>query len=419
MVHKSCLSRARSKYKIVNGHLIECCVDKNNSTTKSANESKLEITLREISEDAHYKSEHIKKLKLEHSKMLEEALKNEEELCAIISSQKEQINCLLTELRLLKEKITLSQKTTVTTSTQTENLKKCSVSTQVSVRVKSNETQTICLARNDENTEGKIQVPVNNSKKVTAHHQDFQIVEQTVQIEKLIHKESVQNCVEGKSRIVLIAGENGRNCGRYLNNLISDRFNINVITKPNAKIPELMNTFTRECKYLNKNDTVVVWFSDIAHSKQDQNALNHGINLSKTCRSIFISQHRYSRPDKRVYRYNNVLWKACVNASKINKVKYFESNDVIKNIHIKQDTLKTKGTILLLRHVVNLIKQGIFPEPNLVSISAEASKDIIERKIDQDQSVSVPINAVIDKARIMNSDKEIYFRKVWEETQSK
>lgn len=49
-----------------------------------------------------------------------------------------------------------------------------------------------------------------------------------------------QNSVEEKSRIILISGENGRNCGRYLNNLTNDRFNITVVTKPNVNISELL-----------------------------------------------------------------------------------------------------------------------------------------------------------------------------------
>lgn len=56
-----------------------------------------------------------------------------------------------------------------------------------------------------------------------------------------------------------------------------------------------------------------------------------------------------------------------------------------------------------MRHV-NIINQGIFPEPTMVSISVKVSKDITESKIKQDQSASVPINTKKDQRRHLLSE---------------
>lgn len=95
LVHKSCLSRSRSKFRIIEGHLIECC----QAREKESAINILETTLREVTEDTQLKTEHIHKLKHDHKIFLEEAVKNETELNEIINKQKTYIDELLLELK--------------------------------------------------------------------------------------------------------------------------------------------------------------------------------------------------------------------------------------------------------------------------------------------------------------------------------
>lgn len=141
MVHKSCFCRARSKYRTIKDHLIECCTTthvENEDTDKTI----LETTLRDLCEETQSKTEHIQKLKRDYKTMLEEAVKNETELNEIINNQKEQINYLLSEIREHQQLTLAKSKEFNTSTTQTQypstNVAYC----QTSIETRCNETQT-------------------------------------------------------------------------------------------------------------------------------------------------------------------------------------------------------------------------------------------------------------------------------------
>lgn len=123
LFHRSCVLKNNRGIKFIQGNKINCCdvghID------DSVEESVLEKTINELSEKNERKNHHIQKLKMEHEKILEEALQNESELNDLIRKQEQQIGALELQLKQLKNELLEKTKETKSAGVQTEKSTNC------------------------------------------------------------------------------------------------------------------------------------------------------------------------------------------------------------------------------------------------------------------------------------------------------
>ncbi|CAG9766031.1 unnamed protein product [Ceutorhynchus assimilis] len=82
--HKSCVQRDKHKYRFLGGYQITCCNLEEQIESEIDQDSILEKTISDLSEDSEAKSKHIQKLKAENEVIIEEAQRTEEELNNIL-----------------------------------------------------------------------------------------------------------------------------------------------------------------------------------------------------------------------------------------------------------------------------------------------------------------------------------------------
>ncbi|CAG9822861.1 unnamed protein product [Phaedon cochleariae] len=149
IIYKACILRNKNGVKFVGDNKIICCMSSAKDMEQSfMNEiSILEKTIEELQEDTEVKDKHMKKLKNDMDKFMEDALKSEEEMCELIAAQNQTIveaETRMIELQKIIEQ--LQTKSTCTTSTQTTLLCKTTreISTQSVIDVKNTYIQTEC-----------------------------------------------------------------------------------------------------------------------------------------------------------------------------------------------------------------------------------------------------------------------------------
>ncbi|KAG5885302.1 hypothetical protein JTB14_002859 [Gonioctena quinquepunctata] len=115
----------------------------------------LEKTIGELQEDTEDKDRHMKKLKDDMDKFMEDALKSEEEICELLTAQKQTTMEAETQIIELQKVIKqLQNKSTSTTSTQTTLCKTTKeTSIQTTTDTKNTFSQTECNGADGEETE--------------------------------------------------------------------------------------------------------------------------------------------------------------------------------------------------------------------------------------------------------------------------
>ena len=122
MFHKSCLPHIRSQISFVKDNKIICCKDESFASELDKENSLLEQTISELNEGSAVKNRYIEKLKHDNKLFMEEAMKQEDEMCQVILKQEtiiKELEGLITELR----KNTQVNKQVQTISTQTSYTK--------------------------------------------------------------------------------------------------------------------------------------------------------------------------------------------------------------------------------------------------------------------------------------------------------
>lgn len=362
MVHKSCLSRARGKYKILNGHLIECCRNKQEISNEIDQEI-LETTIRELSEETLLKTERIEKLKHDHRTFLEEALQNEEELNNIIKTQKENNHYLMLEMRQLKEEINkYNLKEFVSTSTQTFRPRANSVLCQTLTTTSSTESQT------DSDMVNIAYIPEEIKH---SNGNPWSAVRTPSTLPNNRHYSKHKSTDETKPKVIMIADKNGRHCGKLLDTKIGDKYAITAIIKPEAEGLEIFKTYHEERKKLSEKDTIILWWDH--QQLTDHKELMQNICLINKCKTLIISQpylHSQSWIEENdiIYLNNKKLLETCKIASKYNKIEYLDCNTILRKRHFKNGYLTNSGKIALLKNVMNLLISGSFTQPVLTSV---------------------------------------------------
>lgn len=349
MVHKSCLCRAKNKYKIIQGHLIECCQAENKDCKEFDSEiSILETTLKELSEETNLKAKHILKLKKDQNSLMEEALKNEEELNDIINKQKEHIDKLLCEIKELQKQLNSKVRSYNTISTQTLKPDMKSVPSQTSVITKTTEIQTVVTG--------------------TESHTNSTLQKSGI---FPIHNDQPQSTKNTKPRITLIAGEYGRDCGRLLNNLVGSTYSVHAIIKPGAPFTVIMETVKKEQNQLSERDYLIIWPDK---GVVDYKLLLHSVHNNHKCKIVVMSQpylHYRSACEENtaIHLKNEKLSQICTKASKTNRIKFFECNSILRNHHFQYKSLKYEGKLALMKKIKILLDHGVSIEPVLIPIS--------------------------------------------------
>lgn len=371
MVHKSCLNRSKSKYRILNDHRIECCQGQKEDV--DVEKSILEDTLRELTEESQLKTGHIEKLKQDHNNFLEEALRNEEELNVTINNQQIYIDKLLKELSALKEKLDEMNKPSNTELALTE------ISTQTWTSTRTTGIQTI-------NTEFDMDP---NKEYLT----DSQSTEDAENILHVYSRKPSPRVPEGtiansktKPKMILIAGKHGTNCGKYLNNICGDKYSVSCTTKPHANITEIFETFTIEQKHLHQNDVVIIWFNEVS-TLDGLHTLYKCLKQKICCKLLFLSlPYVYQRNSEHInhslYGINLNLMDLCSQTSKINRVNYLECNEILQKNHFKGKLLKVRGKIALMKHILHFIESGGIKDPVLIPVQTQ---EIRSKTTEQEQ----------------------------------
>lgn len=168
-----------------------------------------------------------------------------------------------------------------------------------------------------------------------------------------------------------------------LSNIIGGKNYINSIIKPGAKSTEVVKTVRKEMKPLSAHDYFIVWLDNTL----DYESLLPIVNTSSLCKIVFVSQPylHYQSAYKRnwtIYQNNEKVWKICEEASKTNKIKYFECNNGLGNQYFRRAILKNNCKSTLMKEIKNLINNGVSIELVLIPLSCYANINC-EREVDQ------------------------------------
>lgn len=112
-----------------------------------------------------------------------------------------------------------------------------------------------------------------------------------------------------KKKIVLISNYQGRYLSEYLSNQVGNNFCVESIVKPNANNQELVETALNNAKYLNKNDTIILWPNTCSRK-----LVNDFLMQLKKLRALIITQpyyrFNYKGVNEAIYANNLELFKA-------------------------------------------------------------------------------------------------------------
>lgn len=337
--HKSCAMKDKSKFIFTEGFKVKCCQLQSSSEISTIDKSLLEDTISELTESSLLQDQHIVKLKEEHKKFVEEVSIREEELSSFIKDQDILLRKANEEsAKLRKELLRFTEKITNNQFTQTS-----------SSLYNSKETQTHNLI---------------------LHSTSGQTPKQNSQVTYSCEKSLAENKTKRK-RILLVAGNNGKELAHYLSSYLDD-FVIDSILKPNANNAELLRTAVSISKNLTKRDCIIFWPN--IHSTWMVSQLKS--KLSHTHFIILTTPYHqhFSIYNERIYHSNVSLYKY-VHASEGNLNCLLEVNSISMNhkygyvgIRIKSIGKKHIATHISQK-VRKLMDNGVLSNPDIATSS--------------------------------------------------
>lgn len=265
--HRSCVLRDKSKFTLIGGHKIKCC--DNLETEHLLNEkSLLEETISELNENSFLREQHLKRLKEDHRKFIEEVTTRENELNALIKNQEEIIINAQEELAKLKKEIKLlsTKKLVTTNSTQTM------ANTLVT---RSTETENMTNIKHHF-TNKDIQTKPSRRTTVSGQQEDD---DNTVKTEE-------------KKKVLIIGDEYARKIASTLHFISGSEYSVKGLVFPNSRFFDICKGIFEKTVHFNENDFIILMFKTncIDNRRSLLMSLKYLLPVSKTSNLIILSK---------------------------------------------------------------------------------------------------------------------------------
>lgn len=307
--HESCLSRIKN-IEHLHENKINCCKEEltNNS---------LERTIQGLEEESMEKSNHILKLKKQNESLLTEAEESEQEYLKTIQQQEKIIQSLKNQIKILQGKIENKELKSVEVQT-TLKTKNQSTATDVAVLVNA-EVQTTRTVKEIKN-EDKVEYKIGNDKEGTRTTS----TQYGHRFERTTKKKTTDTT---KKRVLLIAGQQGRNLAEILLKQTTRDVSVQSILKPYAFDQDLIGTAIANSKDFSKKDIIILWPSRIVEK------LNDGISALIHTNVIIISEpYKGNMPavNNKIYE-NNLRFNKWIYMKNLKNVKILDCNALYNN----------------------------------------------------------------------------------------
>lgn len=345
--HKSCALRQKNKINFVSDNKVICC--KKDDTSIIMNETEFE-EIKSVVQDLHnqndLKENFILKLKREKNDIVNEAIKMEEDLNAIVANQEiklKELKKLVDELT--KELMIHKNKKLVNATIQMD---------KSNVLLKDATTNTAELMQNLKNASTNTEL-IKNYVHPTHVKNINRYQPSNMRKEQHIRK---------KSRILILGDQHGKNMMEHLDPL-KNSYDIQAILKPDAKMTHIIENIKTSTETFSDLDYVIILagFNDIAiHRKYFSfKLLTDNIKLCSQT-NVIISSIPYSRNDyinKRIYKVNQKLKDICERLDQftLGHIAYLEVNQ--KNF-IFNKKFVSENIVLLVNMLKNRKKNLVF-----------------------------------------------------------
>lgn len=321
--HKSCLHRFKNQITFVKENKIICCNDLKDTSYKSGGEeSILEKTIHELTDDAVFKTQYINKLKSEHEIFVRDALMAEEEMNELIKNKDELIKQLNKKLEILSKKYMRDNETTKTIATQTEN--------QVINLSVANSNKYTRGVEDKYSTSGKYGTN-NLTSKIKTHSGNCELTEisntktgvsyvepkTNVKTNLTQNKKTntdIQTVSPSNKRVLILSDDIGRNVNKILsNNLKNENYYIESILKPGATFQQVVENIDTATRSYTSQDNIIILAGSNNFNKVKRYPLFKDIwDTVKKCShlNITVATVPYSnnyRLNKFINKFNNKL----------------------------------------------------------------------------------------------------------------
>lgn len=330
--HRSCVLRNKSKFTLIGGHKIRCCNDLEKTEQIWNEKSLLEETISELHETSLLREQHLKKLKEDHHKFIEEVTTRENELNALIKNQEEKMRSMQWELKKLRMELkSVSVKKLVTTSS-TQTMTNTFVTRQ---------TQTV----NEVNIKHSITRINIKNKPITR-------------------------------KLIIVSGKQGKELANLLSRFLDHKLSVCAIVKPNASSNELVETAISLSRNLTMRDFLVFW----PNINSSQHCRNLTTTLKHTNFLILTTPCRYDSMEinDRIYHSNLSLYKnihstmgTLSNLINVNKILRRSNYDDI-GIHMRRT-----GKRYIAKHIAAKIRQILSLQDDPLSKKYENGKILV------------------------------------------
>lgn len=312
--HRSCILKDKSKYTFVGGYKVKCCGNQESIELLIQEKSFLEDTISELNENTTLREHHLKKLKDDHKKFIEEVTIREEELNALIKKQENELKTASQEIEKLRNDILVFK----------------------TKPIKTQEVQTMINTFREAHTQTELQNEIDQYHPHTLTHKSLECSEDT------------------RKNILVIAGNHGRDMVHLLSKYL-DNFSISSIIKPNAPIHEIIWTAISSTKNFTENDFLVLWPDEMsAYLYQHMYT-----KLSHTNFIMLTTPNRFDCPKKNDIIYHNNLSlykKAHLLRGSLDGV--IEVNNILRrsNYGVGGYYIRRTGKRLIAAYLTNVIK---------------------------------------------------------------
>lgn len=356
------------------GNTIICCVDDKNHYSREETRL-LEKTVQDLEEETEQKNKHIQKLKYEHAKFLEEALKNERDLTKMIEEQQEIINEIQQQKmeleKIVADKIVESKDNTTQTS--------------ANITHKTADTQTEngkdgCTKEVGVNTEG---LPSKVDKRNNSNDNLSKVITGT--------KKPLENVK--KNNILILGDSNARDCAAILRKMCDINFLVTSFIKHNALLDQIVEDALNLTNGYGKEDYVIIMgglTNTLKGVTVDQSVSAMLKNISEYTNVVVMTVPLWKNRiilNKFINEYNIRLhFELCVNNEKSDLLTYLNVNAILSNksfyVIRKRLLMKYYGKVRLMKYIKMLIyKQLTEKEQKIIyytKISTQLSQNLPE-----------------------------------------
>lgn len=316
--HRACTLKNKNKFKFIKDHKIQCC-----DLTKQTEEeiSLLEQTIEELNDETLAKNRYIEKQNKDMKEMMEEAIRQEEEMNQLIATLEKELmeaKLRITELNGIINSVV--KKDTNTIAVQTNSVKQISRDSQTtSTKTSSDESQ--------------------KNKNFTQPYQ--------------------QNPKTPK--MLIVAGSIGRN----LANMISKetmKYQCQAIIKPGALDMDLLIAALNNSKNFTKKDIVIIWTSQLRIHMIDKFILK----LKYTNPIILTKPYEYGKNETQNYKIykDNIFFLKQLCERNISMKHVIECNAVLhrRNYSTNGQYIRNIGKLFIAKKIITHIYNNFVVE---------------------------------------------------------